>query len=167
VDEPLIRRLCSEDSLEELTDLLHRAYAGLAAMGFRYVATHQDVEITSRRVTEAECYVAELGHRVVGTIAFKDAGTAKGCPWYDRPDVASFHQFAVEPTLRMRGIGRRLMETAERRAGETGAAEIAIDTAEGASHLIEMYDRRGYRFIEYAQWDTTNYRSVIMSRRLD
>ena len=29
-----------------------------------------------------------------------------------------------------------------------------------------MYTKRGYRFIEYSQWDIVNYRSVILSKRL-
>jgi len=29
-----------------------------------------------------------------------------------------------------------------------------------------MYEKRGYRFIEYARWDSVNYRSVILSKTL-
>jgi len=35
-----------------------------------------------------------------------------------------------------------------------------------ADHLIKMYESRGYRFIEYHQWGITNYRSVVMSKKL-
>src|SRR3546814_2450807 len=52
----------------------------------------------------------------------------------------------------------RLMALAEQRAAQTGAAEIALDTSESATHLIEWYARRGYRYIEYAQWKQVNYR---------
>ena len=55
---------------------------------------------------------------------------------------------------------------AETCAERDGAAELALDTAEPARHLIDWYTRLGYRFIEYAQWDVTNYRSVVMSKRL-
>ncbi|MBW1796697.1 MAG: GNAT family N-acetyltransferase, partial [Deltaproteobacteria bacterium] len=47
-----------------------------------------------------------------------------------------------------------------------GASELALDTAEQATHLINWYERLGYRFIEYVDWDVTNYRSVIMSKRV-
>jgi len=43
---------------------------------------------------------------------------------------------------------------------------VAVDTAEGAAHLITFYRARGYRQVAYAQWDHTNYRSVILSKRL-
>jgi GNAT superfamily N-acetyltransferase len=162
-----VRLLDASDSIEELTDLLHRAYAPLAVMGFRYVATHQDAARTRQRVGGGrECYVAVQDGRIVGTVTFRNASLTRGCPWYDRPDVCSFGQFAVEPPLQRRGIGSRLMDVCERRAVETGAAELALDTAEGADHLIDLYRRRGFRFVEHTRWPEVNYRSVIMSKRV-
>ncbi|HYG41844.1 MAG TPA: GNAT family N-acetyltransferase [Bordetella sp.] len=159
-----IRLVSAQDSLDDLTLLLHRAYARLAAMGLRYVATHQSAAVTQRRIAQGECYVAQAGGKLIGTIIFRPAEGTKGSAWLDRADVASLGQFAVEPEWQSLGLGRRLMALAEARAVQTGAAEIALDTAEPAAHLIEWYARRGYRFIEYAQWQSVNYRSVIMSR---
>jgi ribosomal protein S18 acetylase RimI-like enzyme len=111
--------------------------------------------------------VAVFEERVVGTITLKTRELTKGCPWYDRPDVASFGQFAVEPELQGRGIGRALLEAVERRAVEEGVAEVALDTAEGATALIGMYEKLGYRFIGHADWrPDTNYRSVVYSKKL-
>jgi len=58
-----------------------------------------------------------------------------------------------------------MMEIIETKAKSLGALEIALDTAEGAAHLIRFYEKRGYEFIQYVQWEVTNYRSVIMSRK--
>jgi GNAT superfamily N-acetyltransferase len=80
--------------------------------------------------------------------------------------VAHVGQFAVEPALRKRGIGGRLMDAAEELARAAGARELALDTAEPALHLIDLYGRRGFRLIEYAQWRGKRYRSVIMSKTL-
>jgi len=44
--------------------------------------------------------------------------------------------------------------------------ELALDTAEGASHLIKYYSDKGYRFIEYINWEITNYRNVVLSEKL-
>lgn len=162
-----IRPLAATDSISELTALLHRAYAPLAERGMEYLATHQDDDTTRCRTAEGECFVAVHDDgRIVGTIVLIPAHGPGDVPYYDRPDVACFGQFAVEPALQGAGIGARLMDTVERRAAETGAREIALDTAETAVELIATYTRRGYRVVAGADWDVTNYRSVIMSRAL-
>lgn len=122
--------------------------------------------MTRERVGQGECYVAMADGRLVGTIMFKPADKTSGSPWLDRPVVASLGQFAVDPGLQARGLGARLMDLVEARAAETGADEIALDTADPAAHLIAWYARRGYRLIEHAQWGHTNYRSVIMSKHV-
>ena len=75
-------------------------------------------------------------------------------------------QFAVDPQIQGRGIGLRLLRDVERRAIASGAHEVALDTAEPARHLVDWYTGLGYRFVEHAQWSHTNYRSVILSKRL-
>lgn len=170
VDAPTglaLRPLEPADSIAALTELLHRAYAALAERGMRYSASHQDEETTRRRAARGECWVATLDSAVVATITFHSAPRAGGAPWYDRPDVASFGQFGVEPTLQGRGIGSMLMDLVERRAAETGAAEIACDTSEHAHDLIAWYERRGYRSVGHVDWRPhVNYRSVLLSKRL-
>jgi len=162
-----VRLVREEDSFASLTELLHRAYAALAAMGFRYRATYQDVETTRERAGKGECYLAFLGARLVGTVLLvPPSARAAHCAWYDRDEVAVVSQFAVEPELQGRGLGGRLLVMAEERAAALGAAEVAIDTAEGAGHLIAFYRARGYRHVGYEQWGHTNYRSVILSKRL-
>jgi len=162
-----IRPLLAGDSLDEITNLLHRAYAVLADIGLKFMATDQSVEVTRARVAQGECFVAtSSGNVIVGTIVFRNGAQTKGCPWYDRPEVASFGQFAVEPGLQSNGLGRRLLAHVEERARASGSGEIALDTAEPARHLVDWYGRLGYRVIETAQWGHTNYRSVIMSKTL-
>ncbi len=165
-DEVKIRALGVDDDLFALTSLLHRAYAKLAAMGLNFVATSQDVDTTRERIEGAECFVAEMDGRIVGTIVFRDRSRTAGCAWYDREDVASFGQFGVEPGLQGSGVGARLLAHVEERAKETGANELALDTAEPATHLIDYYSRHGYRIVDRVKWDVVNYSSVIMSKHL-
>lgn len=165
-DAIVIRPLAKTDSISELTGLLHRAYARLAGMGLRYMATHQGDDITRQRAADGTCLVAVMEGVIQGTIIFKDVRQTNGCPWYDSPNVASIGQFAVDPELQSNGLGRRLMNVAETLATESGAIEIALDTAEPATHLVDWYTRLGYRFIEHTHWTHTNYRSVIMSKCL-
>ena len=162
-----VRLLDPRDSILDLTELLHRAYKRHADRGMRVVAAYQDASLTAKRITGGECYLAvvrEDERKAVGTIVFKDPGNTKGTPWFERGDVASFSQLAVEPWLQGRGIGGLLIRTAERRAAECGAAHIALSTPEPATELVAMYKHKGYAIVERTQWPGTNYQSVIMSK---
>ncbi len=161
-----IRALEPSDSLDELTALLHRSYQALAEMGLRYMATHQDVDVTRRRIEKGTCYVAEHDKRIIATIIYYPPLASRGSPWLERSGVAHAGQLAVEPEFQRHGTATKLMLHCEDIARDDGADELALDTAEDAKHLIEWYERLGYRFVEYADWDVTNYRSVIMSKSL-
>ncbi len=162
-----LRLLAPTDSLQELTDLLHAAYAELAAAGMRFFATHQTVSDTAERAAQGECWVAVSGDRLVGTVTISPPEQTRGCAWYERPEVASFGQLGVDPAFRGQRIGHRLLELASARATAMGARELALDTAEGADRLIALYGSRGFRHVGTADWrPTTNYRSVVMSRAL-
>ncbi len=165
-DDILIRPLTEADSLEDLTALLHRAYKALADMGLRYLATHQSVDVTRHRVNRGTCFVAVYEKRIAGTITCYDSDHTRGSPWMDKPGVGHLGQMAVEPELQGRGLGTRLMQHAEAHARKVGVEALALDTAEQAEHLISWYRRLGYSFIEYANWDVTNYRSVVLGKRL-
>lgn len=155
-----------EDDISLLTALLHRAYAQLGEMGWRFKAVNQTDDVTQQRVNAGECYVAVAGNWLLGTALYVPPQRTRGSPWLDRPDIASLHQLGVAPALQRSGLGTRLMECVEARAAICGAREIALDTAEPVTHLQAWYASRGYRPIEFAQWAHTNYRSVIMSKSL-
>jgi GNAT superfamily N-acetyltransferase len=160
-----IRPLNDSDSIEELTELLHRAYAVLAEMGFRYYATHQTPEETKERIDKGQCYIAVVDGKIVGTITYYNSKNTLGSPFLNTLRVSHFGQLAVEPSYQNQGIATKLIKHVEQIAREHGDKELALDTAEGATHLIEWYEKLGYRFVEYTSWDVTNYRSVVMSKK--
>ncbi|MGE4064138.1 MAG: GNAT family N-acetyltransferase [Rhodospirillaceae bacterium] len=80
------------------------------------------------------------------------------------PNVGSL---VVSPSRQRRGIGTALMAWSEERARSNGAKEIALDTSEGASHLIRWYTALGYREVDIVQWQGKTYRSLILSKTLD
>ena len=161
-----IRKWTEADPIPEITSLLHRAYLELADMSFRYHATWQDDETTLQRLKSGIGFVAEKEGKIIGTATLYLPTGDTDCDWYNKPDVARFGQFAVEPTLQRNGIGSAFLETLASTALEHGFNNLALDTAEGAQHLIDMYKAKGFEFVCYADWDVTNYRSVIMNKQL-
>jgi GNAT superfamily N-acetyltransferase len=149
-----------------MTALLNEAYARLGAMGFNYTAVDQTEEVTRERIARGDCLVAMAAGVLVGTIMFHAPGRSKGCPCYERADVATIGQFGVLPNHQGDGIGTRLLRAAEQLAVAADARELALDTSEGADHLVAWYGREGFRFVEHVQWQGKTYRSVIMSKVL-
>lgn len=153
--------------IELLTEILHRAYAPLAKDGMRYLASHQPPSKTLERMLEGtESYLAFLDSKLVGTVTLYTEDVESTCEYYRRPGVFSFGQFAIDPTHQGLGFGSELMDFIESRARELGATELALDTSEKASQLIQMYKSRGYAQVSTAQWSVTNYLSVILAKKL-
>lgn len=170
-----IRRLAPSDSIQELTELLHRAYAKQVEMGLRPLAGRQDAAMTKKRVFSGECYVAvehvpkagkQTLQRLVGTILFHEVEESQGPPFFSVPGVSCFSQFAVDPSMQGRGVGLRLLNVMEAHALDVGANELACTMAEPDTDLMNFYLRRGYRLVGHWQWPYTNYRSAILSKAL-
>ena len=164
--EIVYRYVQPEDDIHVITAMLHEAYAPLAARGMRFVATHQDATVTVKRIGRGDTIVAVESGAIVGIITLKDVSKTTGSPFYDRADVAGFGQFAVRPSHQHRGIGSTLLTLVEEVAREKGVVELGLDTAESAAELIALYQSKGYRFIEHLQWPETNYRSMLLAKRL-
>ncbi len=163
--EGIIRKLEQIDSLEKLTELLHRAFARLAAAGMNFTASYQTPDVTRRRIAGGECWVIEREGEIVATGVLVPP-SPQGVKWYPKPNAAFFEQFAVEPELQGQGLGSRFLEFIEGRAAELGAQEVALDTAEPATSLRQWYSRRGYEWVDSAQWEGKTYRSVVLRKKL-
>ena len=165
--ECLIRPIRDDDDLAALTRLINAAYKKNLDMGFRFVATWQGPDITAERIAGAHCLIAEVEGKVVGTLTIKRLTDGDEHEWYRSPGTWHLGQFAVEPELQKAGVGRALMDAAEALAFREGVNELSLDTAEGAQHLIDYYQRRGYRIVgPIDHRPETNYMSVIMSKRI-
>jgi len=161
----------SSETIKELTDLLHLSYKRLADMGLKFVATYQTPEYTKSFLKNGECFIIqdESSEKIIATVMYYNSAfmKKKDTPdWYLKDSVAYFGKFAVHPDKQCKGIGEELMSFLEDYAKSKGKTELALDTSEKALHLIKYYEKRGYRFIQHHQWDVTNYRSVVMSKKL-
>ena len=72
----------------------------------------------------------------------------------------------VEPEFQKQGIGKKLIEYIEQYAKENNFVQVALDTSEEAAHLIDWYEKLGYKFHSHIDWDITNYRSVVLIKNL-
>ncbi len=160
------RFLAETDDINAITELLHRAYAPLAQAGLHYVASHQSTDVTRRRLDKGDTIVAVADGGIVGTVTLARTSSTRGSSFYDRPDVASFGQFGVDPAFQGTGVGSTLLALVEALAVERGVGELALDTSEQAEHLIRFYTSRGYRFVECVRWPDVNYRSMILAKAL-
>jgi GNAT superfamily N-acetyltransferase len=162
----LIRPLEPSDSLEEMTRLLHRAYARLGAMGLNYTAVSQTPETTAQRLRGGACFVAESEGRLVGTVVVHRPPAGSPCAYFTRDSVATLRQLGVDPLYHGKGIGGLLLASCEAWAREAGFSELALDTAEPARHLLETYERWGFRRVGTVQWDGKVYRSIVLAKTL-
>lgn len=169
-----IRPLEPSDSLEQLTALLHAAYASLAAQGWNFTAVDQRVEVTRQRVATGQVFVAVRQDRLVGTVTISppkqaDAGylgdPVPAC--FSQPCHALLAQLGVHPDERGQRLAERLMDTAEAWALSRGYTHVALDTAQPAEHLQRRYARRGYAHVGEVQWRGKTYRSVLMLKPLN
>ncbi|MFJ4693246.1 GNAT family N-acetyltransferase [Streptomyces sp. NPDC088766] len=68
------------------------------------------------------------------------------CQLEHRGEYAYFGMFAVSPTIQGGGLGRTVLEEAERRArAEWGVTEMHMTVISVRDDLIAWYERRGYR----------------------
>ena len=166
MDTVNLRRFGPGDSVEELTALLHRAYAELAAMGFNYTASYQDAAATGRRIAVGECWLAVVGGTVAGTATLTLRPAKSLPPGFPPAGTPFINQVGVDLPFRGRGIGRLLLDRCEERAAALGFRTVGLDTAEGATHLLRMYGDRGYREVGRHRWEGKTYESVVMVKDL-
>ena len=159
------RRFDTSDSVEQLTLLLHRAYADHTAAGRVFFASYQSPQDTQHRLSKGEYWVAMNGNALVGTVTVSAPHTTPA--GYPAPaGGGSFWQLAVEPSQRGTGLGQRLLLWQSHRIAALGSTQVVIDTSSQATDLVDLYRRHGYALIGTWRWDVTNYDSVVLMKNL-
>lgn len=92
-----------------------------------------------------------LQHLVAGSaVVALAAGQPAGFAFYEPTGThLYFSRLSVLPQFRNRGIGRALIDDVERRAREAGAAGVRLGVRLQLPHLVQRYERMGYRITEY------------------
>lgn len=159
-----LRPLRVGDCLEQITGMLHRAFARLLDMGIACTCANQTSETTRRRVGGGVCFVAVAGDCIVGTITLSAPDAASDSRHYRQAGVASVRQLAVDPRFQAQGIGKALLHVAACLARDLGYGSLALNTPEAAAHLIGYYRSQGFRLVEQLQFSGRPYCSAVLSK---
>lgn len=128
----------------ELADLINHAYT-LGEQGlWNDGAARTTPDETARLVRAGEIAVARLHGRIVGAVRVHGLNG----------DIGEFGMLAADPGLRGAGIGRRLIDFAERVARDRGLDTMRLEllvpktwTHPSKKFLHEWYTRLGYRVV--------------------
>lgn len=124
--------------------LVHHAYRGdRAKAGW----THEADLLDAQRIDEDQlrASIADPAHAI---LLAEQGGVLIGCVQVsDKGDGLSYlGMLTVDATLQAQGLGRRLIDQAERLARERyGADRMEMTVIVQRTELIEWYERRGYR----------------------
>ncbi|MBE1445180.1 GNAT family N-acetyltransferase [Paenibacillus sp. OAS669] len=139
-----------EEHVDELSKLLVDVVDGGASIGFLPPMAYEEAQKYWRNVTDPNVilFAALWDRKLAGTVQLQL------CPKQNGLHRAEMAKLMTHPDYRNKGIGRLLMQTAERRALEEGITLLVLDTREGdpSNHL---YASLGYiqagRIPDYAK----------------
>ena len=87
----------SQDSYEQLTTMLHRAFARLGMMGLNCTCVDQDETVTHQRAGAGDCFVVVSRGRIIGTMTLYAPDRESACEHYHNQHVATIRQLAIDP----------------------------------------------------------------------
>lgn len=156
-----------DDSINNITKLLHRAYSIHKKKKLNYLASYQNNDVTYSRLKSGKSFVAVIKpNKIIGTITVYDNSTSILHRHYGKKNTYHFGQFAVDPEYQGLSIGKNLYLTIEKYCKENKAYSIMTDTSVKAKKLIRMYNKWGYRIIDKEHWENTNYYSFIFEKKI-
>lgn len=140
--------------------LLNAAYKELADLGLNYTATYQDENETRKQIRDYRVFVLVEGTRIIATINARDEN------WFSGLRSLYLGKFAVWPELKRQGLGMILFNYAEKIALSEGYQSVQLDTAKPATHLVELYQRLGYKIIGETHFEGKTYDSWIFEKQI-
>ncbi|GAA2740327.1 MULTISPECIES: GNAT family N-acetyltransferase [Kitasatospora] len=125
-----------------LVALVESAYRGEASR----VGWTTEADLLDGQRTDADGVAAVIGRADSVVLVAEDEGELLACCHLERRgSSAYFGMFSVSPGRQGGGLGRAVLERAERLAREEwGAAELEMTVIEQRADLIAWYERRGF-----------------------
>ena len=133
----------TEANLAEIVALTNRAYRDTGPQASWNVESMIEGERTNLANLREE--IAASPHAQL--LAWRDDdGELLGNVWLEPAEAGAWYlgMLTVRPDLQSRGLGRRMLEEAERYAVAHGARRIRMTVITVRDTLLEWYERRGY-----------------------
>jgi GNAT superfamily N-acetyltransferase len=112
----------------------------------------------------ANCFVARLGHAIVGAMTIGPSVPQPQCKHYCRADVAILNRHIVDPSRREEGHGTAMLAYASRWSSSRGFLQLALDVPFVQNHLLDFYYRRGFRLVDVVESGVFGPERAILSR---
>jgi GNAT superfamily N-acetyltransferase len=136
-------RVATLEDLRLLHALIERAYRGEPAR----IGWTNEADIVDGERTDLATLTAILGDPASRMLIAQDGDAMIGCVHVEDQGggTAYLGMLSVEPALQTGGIGKRLLDAAERVAREVFEAKrVEMTVIEQRAELIAYYQRRGY-----------------------
>jgi GNAT superfamily N-acetyltransferase len=143
---PIDLQRASESDLEALAGLMNAAYGGAGEVaGWTHVKQFIVGDRTSVSALRAELEASPQAEFLV--IRNAETRELRGSVWIEPRSATLWYlgSLTVDPREQNSGLGRRILEAAERRMANFGASKVIIDVLNVRGALIAWYERRGYR----------------------
>jgi GNAT superfamily N-acetyltransferase len=109
--------------------------------------TYPTPETVAQDIAAEQLFVVSTGpqcHAVV-TLNSRQEPEYGTLPWRTAEPALVIHRLCVDPAIQRRGLGRQLMDFAERYATDKKYASIRLDAYSGNADALAFYRQRGYR----------------------
>lgn len=145
-----------ENDIDELENLYNDLNDYLAE-GINYPGWKKDIypvrQDAVNGINNKTLYVARYDEKIVGTIILNHKPetayfNAKWAFESDYSDVFVIHTFAIHPKFIKFGVGRLLMDFAEKRSIESNAKAIRLDVYENNTPAIKLYEKCGFKYVD-------------------
>jgi putative acetyltransferase len=149
------RHLVKEDnkSIAELIRSVFREF-GIARPGTVYFDPTTDDLFTLFSTPGSEYWIAEYNGEIIG-----------GCgiyPTENLPDgCGELVKFYLNASYRGKGIGKQLMDVSIESARKMGYRQLYLESLPELGRAISLYERAGFKFINYKMGDSGHFGCTI------
>jgi len=136
----------AERDFDAVANLMNAAYGGTGEIAsWTHVKEFLVGDRTSPAALRAE--MADSPRAVLFVVRHAGSGALRGSVLLEPRSATAWYlgSLTVDPREQNGGLGRRILEAAERHVASLGGKRVVIDVLNVRGSLIAWYERRGYR----------------------